>query len=70
MVMCDVDLWKMLLKIEGLSDDILVENILHIKYENSIITKNIISNYMKKGRLSKEERTKLIGHYILHFMDN
>lgn len=68
--LCNVELWKMLIEVENLDDDILVEEILHIKYEHSDTTREIISSFMKTGKLSKEERKKLVAHYVLYWLED
>lgn len=66
----NVEIWKMLKNTELLDDDILVEEILHIKYEHSPKTQEIVSKFMKTGKLTKEERSALIGHYILYWVED
>ena len=68
--LCSVELWKMLREVESLDNNILIEEILHIKYERSLETKEIVSNFMKTGRLSEKDREKLVAHYILHWLED
>jgi hypothetical protein len=65
----NTELWKMLIEVENLDDDILVEEILHIKYEYSELTRKIVSNFMKTGKLNKKNRESLVAHYVLHWLE-
>lgn len=55
------------LEIEGLSDDILLDEcnfILSGQYESEIM-ENVLLNYFKNGKISKEERILAEGLYLL-----
>lgn len=55
------------MEIEGISDDALLDEcnfILSGKYESSIMD-NILVNYFKYGKISKEERKIAEGLYLL-----
>lgn len=55
------------LEVEGLSDDILLDEcnfILSGQYESEIM-ENVLLNYFKNGKISKEERILAEGLYLL-----
>jgi hypothetical protein len=62
-------LWQIFLEVWDMDDDYLMEEVLNTEYEVYAEINNIVANYMIRGKITKEERERLIGYYILNWHD-
>lgn len=65
----DVKMWQLFLEVYDMDDDYLMEEVLNLEYLRYNDIEEIVNRYMLKGSISKEDREKLIGFYILVWHD-
>lgn len=58
-----IEVWSIRLEVESLEDHYLIDEMDLIC--NEPFMDHIVSNYIKNGNISKEDREKMIGYYIL-----
>jgi hypothetical protein len=62
-------MWQLFLEVYDMDDDYLMEEVLNLEYLRYNDIEEIVNRYMLKGSISKEDREKLIGFYILVWHD-
>lgn len=65
----DVKMWQLFLEVYDMDDDYLMEEVLNLEYLRYNDIEEIVNRYMLRGSISKEDREKLIGFYILVWHD-
>lgn len=65
----DVKMWQLFLEVYDMDDDYLMEEILNLEYLKYRDIEAVVNRYMLRGGISREDREKLIGFYILVWHD-
>lgn len=67
------DVWRDVnskkLEVEDMDDESLVEEVAYIRLPSTEID-DIILKFFHKGKLTEEDRSKLVGYYILSYVEN
>ncbi len=67
--LCSTTMWELFLQVWDMDNDYLVEEVLGLDYTKHDDIKHIVTIYMLSGKVSDENREKLIGFYILSWHD-